>query len=154
VTIYSDSDWAENPGDRKSVGCFIIIFLNGVPVAWRRSRLQKLVSLSSSEAEFYACAKAVKEVPYWRTSAIDSSFPRQCRPCLVRFSCFMRQYCRCARIFLCCCFYFPDSRKTLDYGIGYQMADIAASRVISAVLAQHVKPANFMGTPFEKPKSS
>jgi len=60
--VYSDSDWAGDPNDQKSVGCYII-FLNGVPIVWR-SRSQKVVSLSSSEAEFYACAEAVREVPF------------------------------------------------------------------------------------------
>ena len=40
-----------------------MIFLNGVLIAWR-SKSQKVVSLSSAEAEFYACAEAVKEVPF------------------------------------------------------------------------------------------
>jgi len=62
LEVCSDSDWAGDPNDRKSVGCHII-FLNGVPIAWR-SRSQKVVSLSSSEAEFYACAEAVREVPF------------------------------------------------------------------------------------------
>ena len=44
------------------VGCYIIL-VNGVPVAWR-AKSQKCVSLSSSEAEFYACVEAVKEVPF------------------------------------------------------------------------------------------
>ena len=34
-----------------------------MPIAWR-SRSQKVVSLSSSEAEFCACAEAVREVPF------------------------------------------------------------------------------------------
>ena len=62
LEIMSDSDWAGNPDDRKSVGCYII-FLNDVPIAWR-AKSQKVVSLSSSEAEFYACAEAVREVPF------------------------------------------------------------------------------------------
>jgi len=62
LEVYSDSDWAGDLNDRKSVGCYII-FLNGVPIAWRL-RSQKVVSLSSSEAEFYACAEAVREVPF------------------------------------------------------------------------------------------
>ena len=40
-----------------------MIFLNEVLIAWR-SKSQKVVSLSSAEAEFYACAEAVKEVPF------------------------------------------------------------------------------------------
>ena len=39
------------------------IFLNDVLISWR-SKSQKVVSLSSSEAEFYACAEAVKEIPF------------------------------------------------------------------------------------------
>jgi hypothetical protein len=62
LEVFSDSDWAGNPDDRKSVRC-LIVFLNGVPICWR-SRSQKVVSLSSSEAEFYACAEAVREVPF------------------------------------------------------------------------------------------
>ena len=41
----------------------MIIRVNNVPVAWR-SRGQKVVSLSTAEAEFYACVEAVKEVPF------------------------------------------------------------------------------------------
>ena len=40
-----------------------MIFVNGVLISWR-SKLQKVVSLSSAEAEFYACAEAVKEIPF------------------------------------------------------------------------------------------
>jgi hypothetical protein len=63
MTVFSNSDWAGDPDDRKSVGCYVI-FLNGAPIAWR-ARSQKVVSLSSSEAEFYACcAEAVREVSF------------------------------------------------------------------------------------------
>ena len=40
-----------------------MLFLNGVLISWR-SKLQKVVSLSSAEAEFYACSEAVKEIPF------------------------------------------------------------------------------------------
>jgi len=62
LEVCSDSDWTGDPNDQKSVGCYII-FLDGVPIAWR-SRSQKVVSLSNSEAEFYACAEAVREAPF------------------------------------------------------------------------------------------
>jgi hypothetical protein len=62
LVVYSDSDWAGDKDNRRSVGSYII-FLNNVPIAWR-SKLQKTTSLSSSEAEFYACGEAVKEVPF------------------------------------------------------------------------------------------
>ena len=62
LVVFSDSDWAGDKDGRKSVGGYMI-FLNGVLIAWR-SKSQKVVSLSSAEAEFYACAEAVKEVPF------------------------------------------------------------------------------------------
>ena len=62
LIVFSDSDWAGDKDGRKSVGGYMI-FLNGVLIAWR-SKSQKVVSLSSAEAEFYACAEAVKEVPF------------------------------------------------------------------------------------------
>ena len=62
IEAYSDSDWAGDPDDRKSVGSFVI-FVCGVPVIWR-SKSHVCLSLSSSEAEFYACAETVKEIPF------------------------------------------------------------------------------------------
>ena len=40
-----------------------MLFLQGTLVSWR-SRSQKSISLSSTEAEFYACGEAVREVPF------------------------------------------------------------------------------------------
>jgi hypothetical protein len=62
IVLYTDSDWAGDKDDRKSVSGFML-FLNGVLIAWR-SKSQKTVALSSSEAEFYACGEAVKEIPF------------------------------------------------------------------------------------------
>ena len=40
-----------------------MLFLNDVLISWR-SKLQRVVSLPSAEAEFYACSEAVKEIPF------------------------------------------------------------------------------------------
>jgi hypothetical protein len=40
-----------------------MLFVNGVLVSWR-SKKQAVVSLSSSEAEFYALAEAAKVIPF------------------------------------------------------------------------------------------
>jgi hypothetical protein len=60
LVVYSDSDWAGDKDNRRSVSGFIM-FLCGVPIIWR-SKQQKSVALSSSEAKFVAASEAVKEV--------------------------------------------------------------------------------------------
>ena len=62
VMLYSDSDWAGDKDTRRSTTGFII-FVLGCPVSWR-SRVQKQVSLSSSEAEYYALSEAAKEIAF------------------------------------------------------------------------------------------
>jgi len=49
---YSDSDWANNPEDRKSITGYFISLAKG-PVSWV-SRKQKSVALSPTEAEYMA----------------------------------------------------------------------------------------------------
>ena len=58
--VYSDSDWAGDKDNRRSVSGYVM-FLCGVPIAWR-SKQQKTVALSSSEAEFVAASEAVKDI--------------------------------------------------------------------------------------------
>ena len=60
LVIYSDSDWAGDKENRRSISGFIM-FLCGVPIVWR-SKQQTTVALSSSEAKFIAISDAVKEI--------------------------------------------------------------------------------------------
>jgi hypothetical protein len=60
LVSYCDSDWAGEAETRISVTGFII-YLLGVPICWR-SKGQKGVTLSSSEAEYVAISEAVKEI--------------------------------------------------------------------------------------------
>jgi hypothetical protein len=62
LVLYCDSDWAVDPESRISVTGFIM-YLLGVPIFWR-SKAQKGVTLSSSEAEYVAMSEAVKEIRY------------------------------------------------------------------------------------------
>ena len=60
MIMWSDSDWGADKDNRLSVSG-MALFVNGVLVAWR-SKQQKAVALSSSEAELVAASEAVKEV--------------------------------------------------------------------------------------------
>jgi hypothetical protein len=60
--LFSDSDWASNKQDRKSITGFSIFFQDA-PIFWK-SQAQKTVSLSSTEAEYYATSEAAKELKF------------------------------------------------------------------------------------------
>ena len=62
LRIFSDSDWASNKDDRKSITGFVILLCE-TPILWR-SQSQRTVSLSSTEAEYYATAEAAKEIKF------------------------------------------------------------------------------------------
>ena len=62
IKALSDSDYATDKDSRISVTGFVVYFM-GVPVAWR-SRGQRAVTLSTSEAELVACSEVVKEVKF------------------------------------------------------------------------------------------
>jgi hypothetical protein len=62
LRVFCDSDWAGDSETRISVTGFILYLMN-VPVCWR-SKSQKGVTLSSTEAEYVAMSEAVKEVKF------------------------------------------------------------------------------------------
>ena len=63
MICYTDSDFAGDKESRISVSGYIL-FLLGVPICWR-SKGQKSVTLSSSEAEFVALSEAAKRLSLW-----------------------------------------------------------------------------------------
>ena len=62
LVMLSDSDYAGDQETRISVSGFIL-YLMGVAISWR-SKGQKSVTLSSSEAEFVALSEAAKEIKF------------------------------------------------------------------------------------------
>jgi hypothetical protein len=62
ITIFTDSDYAHDKETRRSIGGFISLY-HSHPISWQSKR-QGLVSLSVTEAEFYALTEAVREAIY------------------------------------------------------------------------------------------
>ena len=62
IVAFSDSDYAGDSETRISVAGFVLYLLE-VPISWK-SKGQKGVTLSSSEAEFVALSEAAKEVKF------------------------------------------------------------------------------------------
>ena len=56
---FSDSDWAGDTDDRKSTSGFVFLLSKGA-ISWQASK-QKIVALSTTEAEYVACCEAGKE---------------------------------------------------------------------------------------------
>ena len=62
LEVHCDSDWGNDKETRNSVTGFII-FLEQVPIVWK-SRSQRTVALSSTEAEYIAVTDAAKEIKF------------------------------------------------------------------------------------------
>ena len=62
IMVYTDSDYAGDRDTRVSVTGYIM-YVRGVPVCWK-SKGQRSVTLSSTEAEFVALSEAVKEIKF------------------------------------------------------------------------------------------
>ena len=60
ISVFTDSDYAGDPVTRRSVSGYVI-YVHNVPICWR-SKAQRSVTLSSTEAEWVALSEAVKEV--------------------------------------------------------------------------------------------
>lgn len=72
VEGYTDADWAGNVLDRKSTSGYFT-FVGGNLVTWR-SKKQKVVALSSAEAEFRGMAKGLCELLWLRRLLMEIGF--------------------------------------------------------------------------------
>nr|GEX71027.1 putative copia-type protein [Tanacetum cinerariifolium] len=71
--MYTDADWAGDKGNRRSTSGYFSL-VGGNLVTWR-SKKQKLVSLSSAEAEFRGIAKGLAEAFWIRKLVSEIGFP-------------------------------------------------------------------------------
>jgi hypothetical protein len=72
---FADSDWAGDSDTRRSTGGYVFVLAGGA-VSWS-SKLQRVVALSSSEAEFISIADAVAEAKYLRALLSELGCPQQ-----------------------------------------------------------------------------
>ena len=68
IEVYTDSDWAMDKDDRKSISGYVVKLAGG-PISWQ-SKKQPTRAMSSCEAEFISLTEAVKEV-LWLTYFLD-----------------------------------------------------------------------------------
>jgi hypothetical protein len=73
IKAYSDSDFSGDKNNRKSITGYII-YLYGSPIAWK-SRGQKSVTLSSTEAEYVALSEVATEIIFVRDIIVFMGIP-------------------------------------------------------------------------------
>ena len=73
LQAYCDSDWAQDPDDRKSVTGYVI-YAQGGPVAWK-SKKQATVARSSAEAEYVALADTISELLWIKMALTELKVP-------------------------------------------------------------------------------
>ncbi|XP_056159734.1 uncharacterized mitochondrial protein AtMg00810-like [Syzygium oleosum] len=73
VEGYSDADWARNVTDRRSTYGYLTL-VGGNLVTWR-SKKQKVVSISSAEAEFRGVTKGICELLWLKRLMIELGYP-------------------------------------------------------------------------------
>jgi hypothetical protein len=71
---WTDSDWAQDPDTRRSLGGFVFDIAGG-SVSWS-SKKQPTVALSTVEAEYMAASNATKEAIWLRVLLEDLGFPQ------------------------------------------------------------------------------
>jgi hypothetical protein len=74
---YIDADWVRNIFDRKSTSGYFT-FVGGNLVTWR-SKKQKMVALSSAEAEFRGMAKGLCDLLWLRRLLTEIGFAPNCK---------------------------------------------------------------------------
>ncbi|KAL9992694.1 putative RNA-directed DNA polymerase [Helianthus debilis subsp. tardiflorus] len=78
VELYTDADWAGDKGKRRSMSGYFSL-VGGNLVTWR-SKKQKVVALSSAEAEFRGIAQGLSEVLWIKKLLEDIDFSQRAIP--------------------------------------------------------------------------
>jgi hypothetical protein len=76
ISGYTDSDYAESAGSRKSTSGYIFQTMGGAIAC--KSRLQECVALSTTEAEYVAASEACKEAVWLSRLACNMGSTSAC----------------------------------------------------------------------------
>jgi hypothetical protein len=76
IVGYSDADYGSDPGNRRSVGAYVFLFVGGA-ITWQ-SKKQATVSWSSTESEYIALGSAAQEAMWLNhmCDEIDLDIPK------------------------------------------------------------------------------
>ena len=69
LIVYSDSDWASDPNDRKSQTGYLV-YIHGNLCAWKSAKQNK-VALSSANSEYVALSEATREGLYFQNLLME-----------------------------------------------------------------------------------
>ena len=80
--VYTDSDWAGDPDQRRSTGGFVFM-MGGGPISWASHRSKSSSALSAVEAEYVAMSRAAREASWTNQligelTGIDQSIVMRC----------------------------------------------------------------------------
>eukprot|EP00253_Pinus_taeda_P004628 PITA_04628 len=75
LVVFTDSDWAGDPDDRKSTAGYVFTLGSG-PITWACKK-QAAISLSSAEAEYRGAVEASKEALWLRQILSELGFEQQ-----------------------------------------------------------------------------
>jgi hypothetical protein len=121
LEAYSDSDWAGCNASRRSLSGYVLM-LNGGPIQWK-SKLQTIVSQSSTEAEYIALATVCNELVWIKRIAAFLHIPQTA--CTVYVD---------NRSAICMSESQKDDRRTKHIDVRYHMIkDLVSSKQISLV---------------------
>ena len=74
ILAYTDSDWGSDTSHRRSVSGMVVLLSGGAVVY--KTRYQKTIALSSTEAEFVGASEADKMILYLRSLLFDLGYPQ------------------------------------------------------------------------------
>jgi hypothetical protein len=140
---YTDSDWAANPDDRKSITGYVLFLANG-PVSWL-TRRQKTIALSSTEAEYMVMSDTARQISWIKSllSEIGFKIPKIPLYCDSQGAVFLAtnpaQEMQSKHIGIC----YHYIRECVEEGDKINLFDIPTDQQLTDIFTKNLSPAKF-----------